>query len=264
MLFVILSAPRSGSTHLVNLLCRHPEVACHGEVFGKKRVLFWGAGAERNKPLAEELFALRDADAEGFLERIFGLNMGRTHVGFKIFEEHGRQIIDRLIDDVGIKKIFLYRGNILAAYSSSVVAKATGVWGTRQRSMLPEGLRAKFVAKRFLKFHDRRVRFFRDTAGRTLSSGQQFYWLPYEQLNEPLCILNLLGFIGAQPQLNAPGLLEPKRSPTKVSERFENPEEVEAFLRERNLQHWIYEAEQTLEPFDVHEAAAGGAFQSIG
>ena len=50
--FVIIAAPRSGSTHLVNVLCRHPEVACHGEVFAKKRVLFWGAGAEQNSAKA--------------------------------------------------------------------------------------------------------------------------------------------------------------------------------------------------------------------
>ena len=257
--FVIIAAPRSGSTHLVNVLCRHPEVACHGEVFAKKRVLFWGAGAEQNKVLGEELFALRAADTEAFLERIFSLDHRRPHVGFKIFQEHGPAVVDRLATDTQIKKVILYRANILAAYASSLVAKATGVWGSKQRSRAHHEIRPTFVSKHFMKYHDRRVTFFRTVAQRTLTSSQEFYWFPYEKLNDQLHVSNLLQFIGARPHPHLARLLEPKLTPSNVCSKFDNSAEVEAFLRERNLQHWAFEAEQILAPFQSAAANAAAA-----
>jgi len=248
MRFVIIAAPRTGSTHLVNLLGRQPDIQCHGEVFGKKRVLYRGRTSDRNKGLDDELFAHRATDWKSFLNRIYAMDRGRDHVGFKIFEQHGRHIVTHLVAEKPIKKIFLYRPNLLAAYASLLSAKTTGVWGSKQRSTAKPDQKPLFVAEDFERFHDRRVAFYQRHIKQAATSGQKTFAIDYDELNEPVRLMNLLAFIGASSRLTK-RREEATRPPSKnILGRFENREEAERYLEEKSLMHWAYEGELSLEP----------------
>lgn len=256
MRFVIVAAPRTGSTHLVTTLARQPDVLCHAEIFAH-RVFFHGASNPRNQRLREELTALRSADYGGFIERIFAISEGRSHVGFKIFQGQNDAALRQLIDDASIRKVVLYRKNMLAAYASSVAAKKTGVWGKNAQSDDKSRSKIIFRADRFLRFHDRRVGFYAAQAKRLADTAQPFCWIDYEDLNEPLKIMNLLGFIGAETKLTRVNLGRTRRTPSSVCERFEDPAGVEAFLRQRNLMHWAHEGETSIAPMSAAPVAHG-------
>jgi len=239
--FVIIAAPRTGSTHLVNLLGRQPDIFCHGEVFGKKRVLFRGR-KNVDPGVSDELMALRQTDREVFLERIFGMNEGRQHTGFKIFQGHDDSALERLVNDHAVRKILLYRRNLLAAYASALAAKKTGVWGARAKSTTGKQ-KVTFKANQFIRFHNRRTGFYAAQIGQITDTGQQCYWLDYEDINNPIRLRCLLLFIGAQHHLRSRSSTVERRSPNEICARFENAKEVETFLSRNRLMHWSYEGE---------------------
>lgn len=223
---------------------------CHREVFAKNKVLFHGQSEERNR-LNEELLTLRSQDSDAFLERIFAMNDGRDHVGFKIFQGQNDAVLARLLEDPAIGKIVLYRRNVLAAYSSALAAKETGVWGAKASTRLAKRPKVRFAAANFVKFHDRRVQFYRECAARIVAARQQFHWIEYESLNEPAKMLNLLAFIGVKAGKPKDAEFVERRPAINVCGRFENAAEAEAFLRDHGLAHWAYEGEALLKTFDV-------------
>lgn len=258
MQFVVIAAPRTGSTHLTDFLRRQPRVHCHGEVFARSRVLYSVKGG-RTSELDRDLLALRESDSEAFLDRIYAMDNGQKNVGFKIFQGHNDVALARLVEDPTVRKVLLNRRNMLAAYSSSLASKKTGVWGTKQRSDAVEKPKVRFRPDGFVKFHDRRVQFHLAWVTRIAQSGQQFHWIEYEDLNEPVKLASLLAFVGG----NAAGYksTEPvaRRPATDVCARFENAGEVEAFLHRHGLMHWAFEAETALQLLGTPPAAEGKA-----
>ena len=81
--FVIVTAGRTGSTRLRLLLDSHPEIRCHGEVFGGNLSTL----AEPGSPAMEEAEAARAASPARFMqERVFDAGAQRA-VGFKVLYE---------------------------------------------------------------------------------------------------------------------------------------------------------------------------------
>jgi hypothetical protein len=136
----------------------------------------------------------------------------------------------------------------LAAYASLLAAKNTGVWGSKQRSTVKPDQKPLFVAEDFERFHDRRVAFYQRHIKQAATSGQKTFTIDYDELNEPVRLMNLLAFIGASSRLMK-RTEEATRPPSKnILGRFENREEAERYLEEKNLMHWAYEGELSLEP----------------
>ena len=104
--FVIIAAPRTGSNWLCSQLRTQPDIWCHGEVFHPKRV--WIKTSATNQPLDEEQDvewrALRDANRDRFLKRVFAISLDRPHVGFKVFPGHGDDEAFRLAGEQALKK----------------------------------------------------------------------------------------------------------------------------------------------------------------
>jgi hypothetical protein len=271
MRFVIICAPRTGSSHLVSVLSGHPELLVNGNVFDDKAegrlYVFWQK-EQLTPELKAELVDLRKRDPEAFLEQIFRTNHGRTHVGFKMFRGENDPMLDRIIDDASIKKIVLYRRNALANFSSALVARKTGKYSLREGKKIGDAPKVKFKPERFVKFHDRYTGFFGGVVDRLNASGQNFYLVHYEDINEPRVLSGLIGFIGADPAKSIAKENQFKRQVKQNSfdilSRFSNPKQVERFLRERHLLHWLHEGELMLSPFprEGEVADAGSAAAS--
>ena len=120
--FVILSAARSGSTLLVDLLNNHPEVVCSLELLNKEEI--------HNRQLegASKRTLLKYIKVAMF--QWYGYVKGMS--GFKIFSDQLRVTNLRLRDVLTTlnepKLVILYRRNVLETYVSLEIAKRNNKW----------------------------------------------------------------------------------------------------------------------------------------
>lgn len=241
MNFIIVAAARTGSTHLSTYLSRHPEICCHGESFHPSRVhvRHGRTDPQSREPLEEELEALRADDPHAFLARIFALNNGREHVGFKIFGNHAPKMLRSMLKNDSIRKVVLFRSNVLARYASAMAAKQTKTWGKN-----PERPLVAFNADRFTRHAEAYLTFFEQTLEFLNRRKQSYFFIRSDEINNEMRLVQLLNFIGAEPVLpedkSAP---ERIRGSTDIVSRFSNPHEVLRYLSDNGLMHWAHDGD---------------------
>jgi LPS sulfotransferase NodH len=253
MAFVIIASPRTGSTHLTALLHRHSDIICHGEIFHPqmKNPLKRWQSSESVPEGVSEMVELRRSDPREFLRRVFRNDDGGKHVGFKIFNGHNNEILDELIADTSVKKIVLFRPNLLAVYSSSRIAHKIGervIKTPRESQPL-----VRFESKKFVKYCRKYTSFYRDVLQSLEGGRQPFHFLNYETINDPIFFAAVVAFIGADP---AKATLQPasiKQNSSELLKRFCNPEEVEELLRSEGRLNWLYEGETSLTLFQTQK-----------
>ena len=198
-----------------------------------------------------EMVELRRSDPREFLRRVFRNDHGGKHVGFKIFNGHNNEIMNELIADTSVKKVVLFRPNLLAVYSSSRIAHKIGervIKTPRESQPL-----VRFEPKKFIRYCRKYAAFYRDVLQRLESGRQAFHFLNYETINDPTLFAAMVVFIGADP---AKATLEPasvKQNSSELLKRFSNPEEVEELLRSEGRLNWLYEGETSLAPFQTRK-----------
>jgi LPS sulfotransferase NodH len=116
--FVIVTAGRTGSTRLRLLLDSHPEIRCHGEVFGGNLSTL----AEPDSPAMEEAEAARAASPARFMQEwVFAAGTHRA-VGFKVLYEQMFErwpgLVEALAADRSIRIVHLVRRNGLKRFMS--------------------------------------------------------------------------------------------------------------------------------------------------
>jgi hypothetical protein len=237
MRFVIIAMPRTGSSHLVSMLGRHPEITCHGEVFHKSKVFLRGKGAKDEGRLAE-LARMRTKDWQSFLEAIFTISQGRPHCGFKIFKGHHREALTHVIADRSIAKIVLIRTNVLANFSSAMMARQTGHYGPRSE----DSHTVQFEDALFDRFSRHYTEYYQTALERLKKSDQTFLQIRYEEINHLKTWENLQGLLGAALEPAAREIRAPRK--LDVLSRFSNPDQVMRFLEARKLSHWAVERER--------------------
>jgi len=247
MRFVIIASPRTGSSHLTKLLDQQSDIVCNGEIFHPKKVYVHWEKADKPRDVLEQLAELRGRDPRAFLDRVYAQNYGCAHVGFKIFSGHNDDIFDELVKDRAIRKIVLLRRNILASYSSSLIAQKTGKHSVRTPPT--EQPVVEFNPKRFVAYATRYTSFYRSVFERLNEARQEFYVVHYEQINDLWFFSSLIAFIGADPAnvVRTRGAI--KLNSSAILSRFSNPEVAEEFLREHGLMSWLYESPVSLDPF---------------
>jgi hypothetical protein len=254
MRFAIIASMRTGSSHFVTQLGRSKDICCHGEVFNARKVnLRWFAPPLAAAPdsLEAELRALRAEDPELFLKRIYALDFGRPHVGFKIFDHQHPSMLTRIIEDTDILKIVLIRANVLAVHSSETIAFAHGVWGpiTREeRAKIPP---IDFDPEQFRQYHNRYIGFYARVLEQIGSTGQQCQLIRYEELNNPHMLARLVGSFGVTCDSGKFDVLETERDGADILSRYRNPDEVLDFLRAHSRLEWANEGEFSFAPLKV-------------
>lgn len=126
MKFIIVAPARSGSTLFRELLDRHPQACCHGEVFGIQRVLGFSSNASRPMALDEAL-RLRTRNPARFLtEEVW--SSPRPQVGFKLlytqlFHFGFVPALATLLAATDLRVIHLWRKDLIARHVSEVRLK---------------------------------------------------------------------------------------------------------------------------------------------
>ena len=118
--FVIIANPRTGTNNLIDLLNSHPDILCHREVFHRDTVYLIDG-------TRDDLITKRNKNPINFLRELYEGCPNRA-CGFKIFMGHDDAVMQNVLRDTTIKKIILYRPNLLAVHSSEKIAVAENRW----------------------------------------------------------------------------------------------------------------------------------------
>ncbi|MCD4743969.1 MAG: sulfotransferase domain-containing protein [Desulfobacteraceae bacterium] len=118
--FAIIANPRTGTNHFIDLLNSHPDISCHREVFHRDTVYLLDG-------THDDLLMKRNKNPLAFLKELFASSATKA-CGFKIFMDHDDSVLDAVLRDPKIKKIVLYRPNLLAVHSSAQIAVAEQRW----------------------------------------------------------------------------------------------------------------------------------------
>lgn len=124
--FVILAAPRTGTNMLCTLLGSHPDILCHHELFNPDGI--YTALELRDTSFDPGTIAARDRDPLGFLDRIWTMDRGRSHVGFKMTCGQNETALYAVLRDPAVRTIVLRRENRVRTFVSRLIAEQTGQW----------------------------------------------------------------------------------------------------------------------------------------
>jgi len=116
--FVIVTAGRTGSELLTDLLGSHPDVICEPEILRERLVA------------PEQFVAGRAAKAGLGGAQAYGFKIHCGHFGYQVLRERDQYL--RHLSDEGVHLIFLRRGNFVAQAVSSTIASRTR-WHWRRR-----------------------------------------------------------------------------------------------------------------------------------
>ncbi len=178
------------------------------------------------------------------------MNFERPHVGFKIFRSQNDDMLGKLMNDSSIRKIVLFRSNVLANYSSAMIARDSHVWDVAKGDEVKQPPRIKFDERQFIVFHNNLIRYYRGVISSLNQNKQDFRFLRYDEINDPMALAMIINFIGADGNraidLENIKKLQVKQNTSDILQRFSNPELVEKFLAERNRLHWKYEGETSI------------------
>ena len=249
--FVVIGSPRTGSSHLTALIGKHRDILFNSAIFHEKKVWVHWPKPDLTAETLAELAALRASDPDAFLERIFETNYGRSVVGFKMFSHHDKQAMAKILANPSIRKVVLYRRNVLSNYSSRLIARAIGEHTFKASDVRPERPLVHFDAADFIAFHDKYVGFYRYVVDTLVASGQTFHPLSYEEINDLGFLSNLILYLGANPKAAKFESAVVKQNPSDIASRFSNRADVEQFCRTSGFAHWLEEGETQFHPWST-------------
>lgn len=249
--FVLFSMPRTGSSMVVSILASHPDIVCLPAIFAERG---WSDWAERAKKAQTDKVAQRMAtlpekwnDIEcrteeigNFTAAMTGLFPEAKAVGFK---QHlgsiGRETTARIVG-LNWPAIVLTRKNALASYSSGKIVELTGQGSLTVRQE-PRRAKAKFVALDFdnyARWLDAAYAYWQEEIA---ASGVPYMAIDYCEARNREGMERIVDFLGLRLEMLGEGRTA-KRNSDDILNRFSNPEDAAAFLRERDLMHWATEA----------------------
>lgn len=239
--FVILATPRTGSNMLVSALNSHPQINCHGELF-RKNISSQPIGSVKVINLVRKQFGdekYRYNHPIEFLDDVIAASNNSAYTGFKLMLRQHRALVEELIKSDDYKKILLERSNLLAVYSSAKIAKITGQ-GDARRSATIRRAKIKFDVESFEKFCLRREKRYRNVKKLLNRAGQKFHKIEYNDLRTIKGLRKVLDFleVDANEKLS---IETRKRNNDSIIERFSNPEFVNDYLKNKELDDWCTE-----------------------
>lgn len=255
--FVVLSWKRTGSNLLCGILFNHPEIAMHNELFNPIDIFSYYQKTLLRNDQGDRWNALgRDLYPEAFLEHIWTakdisgdlIKENCKAVGFKSFPDHWSESRNdpvfetKIMEDIQVKKIILFREDELAVYVSMKRAEKTGFYMTQP---YPRDLKIHVDPVAFQMF----IHNYRDTFGRRYKSAmwkQDTFRVSYEQLvderNFKTEILPLLwNFLGVDNSVELKKLQETVKQANPeedLSLAIENYGELEFCFRHTDVKYF--------------------------
>ena len=221
-----------GSTLAATLLNSHPDIVCHVEPFHRKWV-----NTEFPEINTEDVRRERDADPDAFLAALLARTPKGRILGLKILSGQAPMMSEGLAADPGFKKIVLRRDNVLASFSSNVLAQES-----RRYHAKTEGQRnlnkISFDARPFETYRRWCEAYYRDLRDTIASSGSLHIDVRFTDLRKPTRRAEMLEFLECDPNVPLTSDLRPI-SAADLSERFENWADVCRHMRDIGKEDWL-------------------------
>ncbi|MEM6334422.1 MAG: sulfotransferase [Planctomycetota bacterium] len=246
--FLILTEQRSGSTMLVHMLREHPRVRCFGELMRRTPKWMRERGYKGQLRVLDDLDPkwrddrYRFANGETFRDLVYATEPGYDWYGFKLHLGQGDGYVERAIGRPEEKLILLRRENLLAQFSSELIAQATGQGNANASTGEVKKARVDFVARDFDKhIKQSDARWSRLTEG-IRSAGRDSVYLSYLDAVSGDGVGRALAYLG----LEAASGLESntvKRNTSRIVERFTNVDDVVSHLYRIGRPEWAEEGQ---------------------
>lgn len=236
--FVLLATPRTGSNHLCSLLNSAPGVVMHYELFHPHKVFFTGQ-SQACKQLGSLTPDERNADPVAFLNRVKAAD-SHVKVGFKLFPNHADKFVRQLVQAPGVRKLVLHRENVLAVYASNERAKVEGKY--HAHGATGPGTLVQFKADDFKRFHDKYVQWYAQIGTLATDAGEPFFFLPYAQISNPHVTAAAIHHVTGRTPRTELRSAHVKTGSKDIMSRFENADDVSAYLSKIGRDDWRFEA----------------------
>jgi len=240
--FVILAAQRTGSYMLATALDALPGVTCHGELFRKndKGVAADSAIIEKLDPAFADIGYRHRHHAE-FLDAVVRHTPAEL-VGFKLMLRQAPEAQKAIVGSDDYRVILLDRGNVLALYSSHLIARATGV-GFMRKGEQAASPRVEFDAGDFSGFWRRYRNKYEELRDQVRDFGRcRMLSVDYLDLLHGGAFGEVVDFLGLRCERDISKYIgTQKRNSSEILQRFSNPDAVVDYLREAGRLDWCRE-----------------------
>ena len=192
--FAILAIARSGSSYLTSALGSHPDVCMHGEIMHENASWHIRECARKQLDLS-----IRKEDPIKFVNEIYNFDEGKKAVGFKIWKHQSLEAVKYIIENKDIKKIVLERKNLLASFSSRLIAEQTNVWNltvNQNANIKYDTPKLNFPERRFVKYVEDSLDVYEFYKHGIKSEQQEYLLVDYQEniMNEDIdFVFNYLG-----------------------------------------------------------------------
>ena len=223
---------------LARQLGTHPDVTCYLALFSRNEFLVYDHDdtAALRARLGDRWqdWDSRHTDPYAFLSAMTGATPQTKAVGLKQHLSGPESATEAMIGGWADRLIFLTRPNHLATYSSAKLANEAG-WKQREPGQPQAVDTIRFDADDFAKHVRNRERLDAKWRGRIMDAGA--LEISYTQARRREPIEEIWRFLGVDPALGGePDIL--KKNPDDLLARFDNPEEVTAWLRANDRIEW--------------------------
>jgi len=235
---------------LTTVLDDHPQIACFGELM--RRTPGWMReqgyrGALRVLEQVEQRFQddrERFANPYEFVERVYSLKWaaGKPIVGFKLHVDQHPEFLHQLIADPEYALVILQRDNILAQYSSWLIAEKTGQGNARKGDHVKSAT-VRFGPTQFEGYVKRMQQHFGTVREAVEKAGKTPFEIGYAELNSNQRIGQLIEFLGADASM-VPEAGTEKRNSSDILARFDNPEDTRQAIEKMGRPDWSHEEPQ--------------------
>lgn len=233
--FVILAAPRTGSNWLCSLLNSHPDILCHHEVFNPSGIFY--AADRRDGSINLGTVEERDDRPLEFLDRLWWNSLGFPCVGFKMTRGQNEPVLEAVLEDRGVRKILLRRGNALRTYISELIAMETGRWEVYDRREPSAGPLWVRVDVDGLRSHiETNAAFYNRLEEELRRTAQEFVSTAYESLSCAEEHSRLLQYLGvSRNEIIALEGRSIRQNPQRLSQLVANYHELKSALEGSDL-----------------------------
>jgi len=236
--FLIISAPRSGSSLLCGILNSHSKIVCFYEMFHREAIFYGPHNITRYNfgTLIE-----RDKYPAKFLAKIYSSQHGFKAVGVKMFNGHNNIVLSALIKNTDIKKIILRRSAALHAFSSQEIARITKQYQSVGQNNLvkPAKVRVKVNIQAFKAYVNERQAFYDRV--QMLIGDQSYLDLDYVDIVKRTNVYKRIpSFLGLHESADMKAIHQ-KQNPAKLQDRIKNFDEICTALRGTKYASYIEE-----------------------
>jgi hypothetical protein len=183
----------------------------------------------------------RDADPEAFLRRFFLKSHNNMPVvGFKLMLVQNEMAKKLCAEDTALKKIVLYRNNLLASFSSDQVMKKARKSFMYRDEVRNSPLKIEFTANAFERYREKVDNLYEQLRQMRCADDNEWLYLEYKELNEPHTHERLAEFLGVGNTKRLRSTSQ-KVNPGSIIDRFTNSDEAWRYLKSIGRENWCEE-----------------------